>query len=143
MITEATQVSLLGGVNKLPFGQRHEVKMLDALLIVLHHTAAESAFIDYFANILEDEFAGHQVLVRTEAESFLVGLDDCDVGILLSQETLVLTFSAATAIPHTFHFGCAIDAVRILTARIVDFGDGICDLGQPHREHATVMRLCV
>ena len=55
MVTEPAQISFLGRIDELTFAERHEVKMFDALLIVLDHAAAKMAFIDDFANIFKYE----------------------------------------------------------------------------------------
>jgi hypothetical protein len=94
--------------------------VLDALLVVLHHSVAEGGLVDDLAEVLEDEVIGLQVSICPQAESLLLGLDDRDVGVLLALEPLVLAALPAVAIAiDTLDFGRPVDAVRVFTAGVV------------------------
>jgi len=126
VVAEAAEVALFGGVDKLALGQRHKVEVLDALVVVLQHAAAECLLVDDLANVLEDELAGGHVAVGAQAEALFVRLDDGDVGVLLALEALVLALAAARAVADTLHLGGAVDAVRVVATGLVDVEDGVC-----------------
>lgn len=100
--------------------------MLDALLIVLDHAAAECPLIDDFADVLEYEVARREVLVGSQPKAFLVGFDDCHVGVLFALKTLILAISSAAAVAHTLHLGGTIDTVGVLAAGMISFFNRIC-----------------
>jgi hypothetical protein len=119
VVTESTKVSFFGRIDKLTFGEGHEVEVLDAFLIILVHAPPESRLRDDFANVFEDEIIRLEILVSTKTEAFLVSLDDRNVGVDLSLEALVLTAVSAAAIPGALHLGGPVDAIRIFAARII------------------------
>lgn len=120
MVAEPAQVALLSGIDKLALGERHEVKVLDALAVVLDHPVPERRLIDDLANVLENEVVWLQVPVRPQAEPLLVGLDDRNIGILLALKPLVLTTRPAVAVSiYALNFGRAVDAVGILATSVV------------------------
>ena len=121
MVAEPPEVALLCCVHEFALGQGHEVKVFYALLVVLYHAATKCSLIDNLAYVLEDEVSWQEVLVRPQAETLLVCFDYGNIGVLLAQEPLVLTLSAATAVTHTFHFGSPVDAVGVLATGIVAF----------------------
>ena len=94
--------------------------MLDALSVVLDHAVAECRLVDDLADVFEDKVIGLEVGVGPQAEALLLRLDDRDIGVLFPLEALVLAVVAAIAVPaDAFDFGCPVDAVGILSARVI------------------------
>jgi hypothetical protein len=125
MVAESPEVALLCCVHEFALGQGHEVKVFYALMVVLYHAATKCSLIDNFAYVLEDEVSWREVLVGSQSKALFVCLDYGNIGVLLAQEPLVLTLSAATAVTHTFHLGGPVDAVGVLTTGIVAFRNGV------------------
>lgn len=119
VIAESTEIALLGGVDKFSLAQGHEIKVLDAFLVVHVHSAAKGLLGDDLANILKDEISRLEVGVGPQAVAFLVGLDDRHIGIEVSSKALVLTFCSAGTVVLAFHLRGTIDTIRVLAARIV------------------------
>ena len=65
MVAKSTQVALLRRINKFAFAKRHEVEMLNALVIVGQHAPSKLRLIDDLSDVLEDEVAGSKVVVRS------------------------------------------------------------------------------
>ena len=126
MVAEAAKVAFASRVDELTFAQRHEVEVLDALVVVLQHALAELVLINDFANILEDELVRRKIFVCTDAVTFLLRLDYGDVGVLAELETLVLALVAAPAVAQALHFGRTVDTVRILIASKIQARSIIC-----------------
>lgn len=97
--------------------------MFDLLLIVESHTAPKLSLGNDFTDVLEDELVRSQIGLGTEPIAFLFGLDDGDIGIFLSLESLILAVRATSAITHALYLGGAVDAVGIFPASSI-FGDG-------------------
>jgi hypothetical protein len=86
--------------------------VLDALLVVLQHAAAEGGLVDDLADVLVHKVIGLQVSVRPQAKALLLRLDDRDLGILLALEPLVLAAIAAVAFAvYALDLGRPVDAV--------------------------------
>lgn len=64
MIAEATQIPFLGSINELVLRERHEIEVLDALIVVLDRASTKVCFIDDFSDVFEDEVMGFQVSIR-------------------------------------------------------------------------------
>lgn len=119
VIAEAPQVSFLGRVDKFSFAEGHEIKVLDAFVVILDHTSTKLWLVDDFTNILVDEITRTKISICSESITFLFGFDNRDVGVLSLLETLVLTAGAAPAIPGTLHFRGPIDTVGIFATCVV------------------------
>jgi hypothetical protein len=86
--------------------------MPDPLLVILNGPLSKRRLIDHFADVLENEVVRLQVGIRSQSESFLVGLDDRYIGVLFPLKTLILTSSTTGAVSvNAFHFSCPIDAI--------------------------------
>lgn len=94
--------------------------MLDALLVVLEHSASECGLVDDLANVFEDKVVGLKVIVRAEAVALFFGLDYGDAGVLLPLESLVLATiaTASGCADDTLDTSCSVDA--ILSASIIN-----------------------
>jgi hypothetical protein len=92
MIAEAAQIASLGCINKLSFAKGHEIEVFDTFLVVGKRTAAKSSFGDDFSDVLKNEIARFQICVGSQAVTFLLCLNDGDVGEEPSGESLILTF---------------------------------------------------
>ena len=125
MVAEPAEVALFRCIDKLTLGEGHEIEVFDAFLIILVHAPPESRLRDDFTNVFEDEIIRLEIIVSTQAEAFLVSLDDRDIGVDFSLEALVLAPISAAAIPGALHLGGPIDAVRVFTARMVGLGSRI------------------
>lgn len=139
VVAEAAEIALFGSINKLALGERHEVEVLDALLVILHHASPEGLFFNHLTNILENEITRLQVHVGSESKAFLVGFDDGNVGILPLLKTLILALTATATVANALHFGSTIDAIRVIAAGIVDPFLGVCgyvSLYMVERRHA-------
>jgi hypothetical protein len=125
VVAEPSKVALLRSIYELTLRKRHEVEVLDTFFIILNHASAEISFSDDFTNILENKVASPHVNICAQAKAFLVGLDDCDVGVLFSLEALVFARVAAAAVIQALHFRRTIDAVGIFTTSTIDHCDWI------------------
>lgn len=103
-----------------------EFAVVKTYLVVGQHSFPELSFVDDFANVLENELAGHHVLVGTKTKSLFFRLDDSNVSILFALEALVLTLSAAATVVDALHFRVPVDAVGIFAASSVDLGNWVC-----------------
>jgi len=122
MVAKTAEVTLFCRVDELTLGEGHEIEVLDAFLIILVHAPPESRLRDDFANVFEDEIIWLEMIVSTQAEAFLVSLDDRNVGVDLLLEALVLAPVSAAAIPRALHLGGPVDAIRVFAACMI----GLC-----------------
>lgn len=125
MIAEAAEVSLFSRVDKFALGERHEIEMLDPIFVIFDHALAEGLLGDDLANILEDEIIWLEVGIGAKAITFLLRLDDRDVGVELLLEALILAASSTPAISGAFHLGGTIDTIRIFTTGMVNLCLGV------------------
>ena len=116
MIAKPTEIPLFGCIDKFTFAQRHEVKVLDTLIIILDHTFSECAFGNGLANVFEDEIMRPQIDIGAQTVTFLFSLDDRDIGVLASKKSLVLACRPTTTVIRTFHLTCSVDTVGIVAA---------------------------
>ena len=120
MVTESAKITLFRSIDEFAFCQRHEVEVLDALLIISDHPLSESRLVNDLPYILKDEIARLKIRVCPQAKPLFISFDDRDVGVLFSLKTLVLAITATIAfLIHTFHLGGAVDA-RIIHTCVVD-----------------------
>lgn len=95
MVAKATEASLLCSVDEFILPQRHEVEMLNAFLVVLHHATAKGRLVDHLSHILVDELVLVEVRVRAQAVALLLRLDNGYIGVEFPLEALVLAEIAA------------------------------------------------
>jgi hypothetical protein len=55
VVAKATEIASLRGIDKLAFRQRHEVEMLDALLVILLHSSSKDVFAYHLTDVFENE----------------------------------------------------------------------------------------
>lgn len=125
VIAKSSEIALFSRIDEFAFCEGHEIEMFYAFFVVLNHAASERAFINDFANVFEDEFTRYHVLVCAKTIALLLSLDYRHVGILFSEEPLVLTLSPTAAVTATLHFGRAIDAIRVFSTSMIGSCDGI------------------
>jgi len=119
MVAKATEIAFLRGINEFVLRKGHKIKMLDAFFVLLERTPPEGWLVDDFANVLENEIIGVQVGICAQAVALPLCLDDRDIGVLFSLESLILTPDTTIAVAHTFHFSCTIDTIGIFSARMI------------------------
>jgi hypothetical protein len=119
VITEASKITPLCGINEFALRERHEIKVLDTFIIILDHASTKGSLIDDFADIFEYEVARLECAIRSKAIAFLFGLNHCDVRVLLALKALVLAFASASTIADTLHFCCSIDTVGVFAACMI------------------------
>lgn len=127
MVAEASQIALFSGIDEFAFVERHEIEVLDALVVIIHHSTPKVILVDYFADVFEDKFVRAQVTLGTKAVAFLIRLNDGDIGILSLLEALVATLIATSAIANTFHLRGTVNAVRIFPAGSISAIFGVCE----------------
>ena len=113
MIAKSAEISFFGGIDKLPFAKRHEVKMLDSFLIVVEHALPELCLVNDFADVLENEFVRRQVDIHTQTVTFLIGLYDGNIGVPSSLKSLILTVRAASTVAEALDFSGTVDAIGV------------------------------
>ena len=111
VVTETAQIPPLGRIDKFTLVQRHKIKVLDTIFIVEPHAATELRLGNDFSDVLEYELVRSQVGLGAEAVPFLFRLDDSNICIFSSLESLVLAIGATAAVTDAFNLGCAVDAV--------------------------------
>lgn len=111
VVAETAEVPPLGRIDELVFAERHEIEMFDTLFIVLSHAASKWTLGNDFAQVLEDELLRSQGGLSPKAIAFLFRLDNGDICIFSSLESLILTIWTTAAVAYAFDFGCAVDAV--------------------------------
>ena len=121
MITEASEIAFLRGINEDPFAQGHEVEMFDAFFTILRHPLSKRRLVDDFTDVLIDECMCWQGSVRTQAEALLLCFDDGDFCKLSSLEALILTSGTATTLLiQTFDFSDPVDTIGIVVTSPID-----------------------
>jgi hypothetical protein len=122
VIAESTQIASLRRIYKLTLVQGHEVKVFDALFVVLSHPTPELLLSDHLSNILEDQLVRVEIRFRSESEAFFIRFDDRDFCVLFLLEPLIPAVLAALAVSHALDFGRSVDAIGVFaTCQVLFF----------------------